>query len=127
MFKKFAIYLSFVLILSLLLVACGGDDEEATTEPEAVTEEEAVTDEEAMAEPVIVRITTWAGVEEAAELQRRMVPVNAAVTARFGIAGLKAALDMLGYYGGPVRAPLLNLTGSELQALQATMVERQVL
>jgi len=30
MFKRFAILLSFMLILSLLLVACGGDDEEAT-------------------------------------------------------------------------------------------------
>jgi 4-hydroxy-2-oxoglutarate aldolase len=65
--------------------------------------------------------------EEAAELQRRMVPVNAAVTARFGIAGLKAALDMLGYYGGPVRSPLLNLTESELQALQKILVEGRVL
>jgi len=36
-----------------------------------------------------------------------MIPVNAAVTARSGIAGLKAVLDMLGYYGGPVqRLPL---------------------
>jgi 4-hydroxy-2-oxoglutarate aldolase len=56
--------------------------------------------------------------DEAADLQRRMVPVNAAVTARFGIPGLKAALDMLGYYGGPVRPPLLVLTESECQTLR---------
>jgi len=61
--------------------------------------------------------------DEAAELQRRMVPVNAAVTARFGIAGLKAALDMLGYYGGPVRSPLLDLTESERQALRAVLAK----
>jgi len=42
MFKRLVIYLSFVLILSLLLVACGGDDEEATSVPETVTEEESV-------------------------------------------------------------------------------------
>lgn len=65
--------------------------------------------------------------EEAAELQRRMIPVNAAVTARFGIAGLKAALDMLGYYGGPVRSPLMYLTGSECQALRDVLVEGGVL
>jgi 4-hydroxy-2-oxoglutarate aldolase len=65
--------------------------------------------------------------KEAAELQRRMVPVNAAVTARFGIAGLKAALDTLGYYGGPVRAPLLDLTASEMEALQAVLVEGEVI
>jgi len=61
--------------------------------------------------------------EEAAELQRRMVPVNAAVTARFGVAGLKAALDMLGYYGGPVRSPLLDLAESERQVLQGILAE----
>ena len=61
--------------------------------------------------------------EEAAELQRRMIPVNAAVTARFNIAGLKAALDMLGFYGGPVRSPLLDLTGRELEALRAILVD----
>ncbi len=65
--------------------------------------------------------------EEAAELQRRMVPVNAAVTAQFGIAGLKAALNTLGFYGGPVRSPLLNLTASELQALKGILMEGKLL
>ncbi len=65
--------------------------------------------------------------DKAAELQRRMIPVNAAVTARFGIAGLKAALDMLGYYGGPVRAPLLDLGDSERQALKDILAEGGIL
>jgi len=65
--------------------------------------------------------------DEAAGLQRRMIPVNAAVTARFGIAGLKAGLDMLGYYGGPVRSPLLGLTESERQALRDVLAEGGVL
>jgi 4-hydroxy-2-oxoglutarate aldolase len=65
--------------------------------------------------------------DEAAELQRRMVPVNAAITATFGIAGLKAALEMLGYYGGPVRSPLLGLTESERQTLRAILAEGGVL
>lgn len=63
----------------------------------------------------------------AAELQRRMVPVNAAVTARFDIAGLKAALEMLGYYGGPVRAPLLDLTSGERDTLRTILVEGGIL
>jgi 4-hydroxy-2-oxoglutarate aldolase len=61
--------------------------------------------------------------DEAAALQRRMIPVNAAVTARFGVAGLKAALDMLGYYGGPVRSPLQALTDTERQALHGILAE----
>jgi 4-hydroxy-2-oxoglutarate aldolase len=65
--------------------------------------------------------------DEAADLQRRMLPVNAAVTARFDIAGLKAALEMLGYYGGPVRAPLLDLTGAERATLRTILVEGGIL
>ena len=56
--------------------------------------------------------------DKAADLQRRMIPVNAAVTARFGVPGLKAALDMLGWYGGPVRSPLLGLGEQECQILR---------
>ena len=65
--------------------------------------------------------------EKAAELQRRMIPVNNAVTGRFGIAGLKAALDMLGYYGGPVRSPLLGLTENEHEMLRQILQEGEIL
>jgi 4-hydroxy-2-oxoglutarate aldolase len=65
--------------------------------------------------------------EEAAELQRQMIPVNAAVTAVYGIAGLKAALDMLGYYGGTVRSPLLELDDTDKRALRQTMLEAGLL
>lgn len=44
--------------------------------------------------------------DRAALLQARLSPLAAAVTTRFGIGGLKAALDMKGYIGGAVRAPL---------------------
>jgi dihydrodipicolinate synthase/N-acetylneuraminate lyase len=38
------------------------------------------------------------------------------------VAGLKAALDMLGVYGGPVRAPLLDLDREGRQALQQILI-----
>jgi 4-hydroxy-2-oxoglutarate aldolase len=62
----------------------------------------------------------WA---EAAALQRKMIPVNSAVTARFGVPGLKAALDMLGWYGGPVRSPLANLSEDERDTLRGVLVD----
>jgi 4-hydroxy-2-oxoglutarate aldolase len=65
--------------------------------------------------------------EEAAALQRRMLPVNAAVTSGYGIAGLKAALDMLGYYGGPVRDPLRELDKDKRRALRAVLAEGGIL
>ncbi|MCM3902557.1 MAG: dihydrodipicolinate synthase family protein, partial [Pyrinomonadaceae bacterium] len=46
--------------------------------------------------------------ERAASLQSKLTPLAAAVTTRFGIGGLKAALDMRGYAGGMVRTPLIG-------------------
>jgi 4-hydroxy-2-oxoglutarate aldolase len=44
--------------------------------------------------------------DRATKLQSSLTPLAAAVTTRFGIGGLKAALEMIGYSGGVVRAPL---------------------
>jgi 4-hydroxy-2-oxoglutarate aldolase len=44
--------------------------------------------------------------ESARTLQRRLIPLARAVTTRFGVGGLKVALDVAGYRGGTVRAPL---------------------
>ena len=44
--------------------------------------------------------------EAARDMQRRLTPLARAVTVRYGIGGLKAALDLLGFSGGAVRAPL---------------------
>lgn len=46
--------------------------------------------------------------EKAVALQQRLTPLAQAVTTRYGIGGLKAALEIAGYAGGPVRAPLAN-------------------
>lgn len=44
--------------------------------------------------------------QRASALQDKLTPLATAVTTRFGIGGLKAALDLAGYIGGEVRAPL---------------------
>ncbi len=44
--------------------------------------------------------------DEARDLQRRLTPLAHAVTAGFGIAGLKVAMEIAGYAGGEVRGPL---------------------
>jgi 4-hydroxy-2-oxoglutarate aldolase len=56
--------------------------------------------------------------DQARDLQLKMLPVNKAVTATFGIAGLKVAMDMLGYVGGTPRAPLLPLDETAQEALK---------
>jgi 4-hydroxy-2-oxoglutarate aldolase len=45
-------------------------------------------------------------VVEARALQERLTPLAKAVTTKYGIGGLKMALDMTGYFGGYPRPPL---------------------
>ena len=54
----------------------------------------------------IFRLFNAGETERASALQSKLTPLAAAVTVRFGIGGLKSALDMAGYHGGVVRAPL---------------------
>ena len=54
----------------------------------------------------IFRAAKSGDVEGSVRLQGALTPLAGAVTTRFGIGGLKAGLDMIGYAGGQVRAPL---------------------
>jgi 4-hydroxy-2-oxoglutarate aldolase len=66
-------------------------------------------------------------IEKGRDLHLRMLPVNLAITSRFGVSGLKAALDMVGYYGGPPRLPLLSLDGERRQELQRILEQAGLL
>lgn len=62
--------------------------------------------------------------DEARKLQLDLVPLNKALTETYGIAGLKCAQDLRGYYGGPVRMPLLPVGDQakrEIAALLGSM------
>jgi multiple sugar transport system substrate-binding protein len=97
-------YLFTILLLGfgLLLAACGGSQQETPEEPAAeepvateATSEEPAAEEPAAEEPaaeepaaeapagdkVTIRLTTWAGVDEAAELQEILDEINANETA----------------------------------------------
>lgn len=65
--------------------------------------------------------------EDARELQLRMLAPNGAVTARLGVPGLKAAMDMVGLYGGPPRSPLLPLNYAQRETLRTILVEAGIL
>ncbi|HUG52595.1 MAG TPA: dihydrodipicolinate synthase family protein [Vicinamibacteria bacterium] len=57
----------------------------------------------------------------ARRLQAALTPLAVAVTATYGIAGLKAAVDLAGGRGGHVRAPLLPLPPAALDDLRRLM------
>ncbi|NXE55181.1 HOGA1 protein, partial [Casuarius casuarius] len=58
--------------------------------------------------------------QEARDLQLRLLEPNAAVTRRFGIPGLKKAMEWFGYYGGTCRAPLAPLSPAQEEELRET-------
>jgi 4-hydroxy-2-oxoglutarate aldolase len=54
----------------------------------------------------------------ARRLQEAVTPLVVAVTVTYGVAGLKAAMDLAGFHGGPVRAPLLPLAEDACDSLR---------
>ena len=55
---------------------------------------------------------------DALALQQRLMPLARAVTTGFGIAGLKAALDLAGYEGGDPRPPLPPLARDGVEKIR---------
>ena len=65
--------------------------------------------------------------EKAQVLQSKLTPLAMAVTVKYGIGGLKAALDMIGLYGGPVRAPLENASEEARREIARLLEEAGVI
>lgn len=63
--------------------------------------------------------------DRATILQNRLTPLAAAVTTKYGIGGLKAALDLSGYKGGSVRAPLSGPTDRAREEISLLLNEMQ--
>ncbi|MDR2073278.1 MAG: dihydrodipicolinate synthase family protein [Spirochaetaceae bacterium] len=55
----------------------------------------------------LFRLLEGGALEEAAALNRGILESNTAVSGAYGVGGVKAAMDMTGYYGGVPRLPLL--------------------
>ena len=55
---------------------------------------------------------------EAKELQMRLIEPTIAVTSRYGVPGLKAAMELTGYYGGCSRLPILPITSAEIEEIK---------
>ncbi len=47
------------------------------------------------------------------------------VTRRFGVPGMKAALDLFGYFGGPNRSPMLSVSAEARQVIKKAFVDNE--
>lgn len=64
---------------------------------------------------------------EAKELQLKMIPINRAITNNYGISGLKAALNMLDYFGGEPKLPLLPATEAEKKEIRKILKKAELI
>lgn len=56
-------------------------------------------------------------------LQEKLTPLARAVTKTYGIGGLKAALDMVGYVGGAARAPLTAPNDAAIAEIESLLLD----
>jgi 4-hydroxy-2-oxoglutarate aldolase len=56
--------------------------------------------------------------DEALRLQQRLNPLARAVTSGYGIAGLKAAMELVGYVGGDTRRPLPPVSSEGVEQIR---------
>ncbi len=92
---------------SLILGAIGGVLSLANAFPEICCE--------------LYQLTHQARIEPARSLHQKIVQANQAVSGSFGVAGVKAAMDLAGYFGGEPRRPLLSLTAEQTETLKKNL------
>jgi len=65
--------------------------------------------------------------EDARTAQEKLIEANTAVTAGFGVSGLKAAMDMVGFFGGNPRKPMQPLEADEHEELRQILERASIL
>lgn len=65
--------------------------------------------------------------DEAREIVSRLMVVDREVYGRYGIGGLKAALDLQGFYGGPCRSPLATPDGDAIEEVKEVLASAGLL
>lgn len=61
--------------------------------------------------------------KKAAEMQRKVIKLNAAITRGWGVPALKSAMDYQGMYGGPCRKPIQALEKEKIKELKILLKE----
>ena len=74
----------------------------------------------------IYKAFTEGRLEEAREIQQKVIPLNAAVTRLWGVPALKEAMQHCGMYGGPARKPLQPLTREQKEKIFELMKDNRL-
>ena len=71
----------------------------------------------------IIKAFNEGDLKNAAELQRRVIKLNTAITRGWGVPALKTAMDHQGLYGGPCRKPIQPLDNEVIIKLKNLITE----
>jgi 4-hydroxy-2-oxoglutarate aldolase len=109
--KDFAVFAGSASFLysSLMLGAAGGTMALANCLPDKCVE--------------LIELFTKGEHQKAQELQILLLDINAAVTSKFGIGGMKAACELMGLYGGPLRKPLRPASADVVAQIKEMLVK----
>ena len=64
-------------------------------------------------------------IEKAQKTQLELIPINAAVTSKWGIPALKSAMNYMGLYGGMARKPILPIS-EEVEQKLIDLIEKYI-
>ena len=78
---------------------------------------------ELMASDVLAVMESLHLAQAALDLQNRIGHAAALVTTKYGVPGLKYAMDLAGYYGGPPRLPLTVPTPAAKKEIEAAFAD----
>jgi 4-hydroxy-2-oxoglutarate aldolase len=62
----------------------------------------------------------------AGDIQRRVLAVNQKIVGGYGVPGIKCAMDLLGYAGGDLCAPLQSVTPETRESIRKLLQEAQI-
>lgn len=65
-------------------------------------------------------------IDKARKLQAAMIPVNTAITARWGVPALKTAMQSIGLYGGMARKPIQEINKDVKEQLLALLKQNEI-
>ena len=65
--------------------------------------------------------------EKARKIQLSLLELNACVTSRYGIGGMKAAMDLAGFYGGDPRLPIQPASDATVAAIRTQLEKLELL
>lgn len=67
--------------------------------------------------------TISADLDKARKLHSLVIQANAAVSGKYGVAGVKASMDLAGYHGGDPRRPLLPISNEQRDGMRRELIE----